>query len=487
MQSKGSIIERVKRLLPRNRFARGVGVLAGGNGGAQLLAVLAAPILARLYTPEDFGLLAVYAGLLSVCLVTSCLRYELAIPLPDCDREAAAIASLCLGIVVAMTLATGSVALTWNREIALLLGTPLLADYLWLLPVGVLLGGFYQIFSYWSVRTRQFPAVAATKIKQSLAMIAIQLCGFKVGPLALLGGQAAGHAVGGVTLARCALKRGDFKEVTAQGASRAATRYRQFPFFSAPASLFNTTGAQLPPILFAALFSPAAAGCYALANRVLAVPISVLGSAIGSVFLSNAADAFREGTLGVLVAGTHRKLAHIAMPPMMIVVVAGPDLFAAVFGEQWREAGKLARLMAPWLYMVFVTSPFSTVFSVMEKQQRDVVFQVALMVVRAASIIVGAYSGGLYLTVALFSFSSTLCWVVFLFWISLSSGTTWATIASASAGSFLWGSCIVLPLSTAILLTDSPFLKMGSFAVTLLLALTRLLWLYRFHLNEETA
>jgi hypothetical protein len=45
----------IRRLLPRNAFARGVSVLVGGTAGAQVLMVPAAPVLTRLYSPEDFG------------------------------------------------------------------------------------------------------------------------------------------------------------------------------------------------------------------------------------------------------------------------------------------------------------------------------------------------------------------------------------------------------------------------------------------------
>jgi O-antigen/teichoic acid export membrane protein len=51
----------LKKALPKNAFARGVSVLVGGTVGAQALMVLASPLLTRLYTPEDFGLLVVYA------------------------------------------------------------------------------------------------------------------------------------------------------------------------------------------------------------------------------------------------------------------------------------------------------------------------------------------------------------------------------------------------------------------------------------------
>ncbi|XDZ69491.1 hypothetical protein AB8878_06195 [Alphaproteobacteria bacterium LSUCC0226] len=72
----------IRALLLKNTFVRGVSVLVGGTGNVQILSVLAAPIFTRLYTPEVFGVLAVYASLLALIGVISSLRCELAIPLP---------------------------------------------------------------------------------------------------------------------------------------------------------------------------------------------------------------------------------------------------------------------------------------------------------------------------------------------------------------------------------------------------------------------
>ncbi len=179
----------LRRLLPKNAFARGFSVLVGGTAGAQLLTVLAAPLLTRLYSPEDFGLLAVYASLLALIGVVSSLRYELAIPLPEDDVEAANVAVLSLILVGISTLLSGALVWQLGPAIADALSVPALADYFWLLPAGVLLGGAYTVFNYWSVRTKRFSTIASTRIRQSLATLAIQLAVFKLGGLVLLLGR----------------------------------------------------------------------------------------------------------------------------------------------------------------------------------------------------------------------------------------------------------------------------------------------------------
>jgi len=315
----------LRRLLPKNAFARGVTILVGGTASAQILLVLAAPILTRLYTPEDFGLLAVYASLLALIGVVSSLRYELAIPLPEDEVEAANVAVLCLILVGLSTLLTGVLVWVLGSTVAEALGVPALANYLWLLPVGVLLSGAYSVFNYWAVRTKRFTAIAGTKLRQALATLVIQLAAFKLGGIALLFGQVAGQGVGTTRLGRSALTSAGFRQVSWRGIMKAAGRYRRFPIFSTWAGFANTAGTQLPPLMFAALFSPAAAGLYILAHRVLTLPMSLVGQAIGQVFFANAAEAHRTGKLGTLVEQLYAKLAHIGLPPALILIFSVHD------------------------------------------------------------------------------------------------------------------------------------------------------------------
>lgn len=62
----------------RNPLVCNITLMGGSACLGQGLMILATPILTRLYTPADFGVLAVYTSLLSVSVVV-CLRYELAL------------------------------------------------------------------------------------------------------------------------------------------------------------------------------------------------------------------------------------------------------------------------------------------------------------------------------------------------------------------------------------------------------------------------
>lgn len=471
----------ISRVLPKNPFVRGVSVLVGGTVGAQVIMVLAAPVLTRLYTPQDFGLLAVFAALLSIVVVVASLRYELAIPLPHDDREAAALLVLSLLIVFAVAALSAIPILLYRHAITRLLNMPGLADYLYLVPLGTLVAGTYNILSYWTLRMKEFTPLAKTKVSQSIASVSIQLGGASIGPVALLLGQVAGQAMGLFSLGLRVLRHRwpVVRSVTLSDIAGVAYRYRKFPLFSTWGGLFNTAGAQLPPMMFAALFSPAAAGIYILANHVLSMPMQLLGKEITKVFFSGAAQAHREGRLQLLVARIHDRLAHIGMPPILVLIIAGPEIFRQVFGPEWREAGVFAQWLAPWLYLVFVTSPLASLFEVLDKQATGMVYQGVLLVVRVAAIAAGAWHGDVMMAVAFFALGSAVCWLANLVWIIRVSGNKWSEIWRPASSALMWALVLTSPLIVTVMWNIDQTFWIFAAASTLALIAARYVYLMK--------
>lgn len=128
---------RVRWTLPGGVFARHVVTLASGTAMGQLLLVLALPVLTRLYSPADYGALAVYSATLLVLLVLVSLRFEVAIPLPEDDQVAGSLLALSLLSLAAVTLVVS--VLVWLTGDALVARAkvPALRPYLWLIPFGL--------------------------------------------------------------------------------------------------------------------------------------------------------------------------------------------------------------------------------------------------------------------------------------------------------------------------------------------------------------
>lgn len=386
-------LSRVKALLPKNRFARSVGVLAGGTAAGQAVVVLASPVLTRLYSPEDFGLLAVYAGLLGIFAVVASLRYQLAIPLPESDEEAAGIAVLSLVVVLGMTLLTTLLVIFFGPPITALLNIPELASYLWLLPVGLLLTGVYQVFNYWAIRRNAFPVIARTKLTQAAGMVSVQIGGYALGPIALLLGRILGQSAGIATLAHATSRGSVFHSFVSRRPRHlrsVAAAYRNFPLLSTWTGLANSAGTNLPPVLIAALLGAGPAGIFALTHRVLSQPMAVLGKAVNDVFYRQATDAYKAGNLGKLVPDIYSKLVAAALPVAVFIFLVSPAAFVFVFGHEWKEAGEVARWVTPWLFLQFVVSPCTGIYPIIDRHDIALRFQTGLLLSGLTSALVGS-------------------------------------------------------------------------------------------------
>ncbi|MEE9320004.1 MAG: oligosaccharide flippase family protein [Granulosicoccus sp.] len=408
----------LRGILPSGLFARGVTILAGSNALGQLIALAASPILTRLYSPADFGLLAIYMALTTVFGVVVCLRYELAIPLPVLDTEGLSVALIALGFVLTNSVLSVAGVWWWREEIAVFFNMPTLSTVLWMFPFSLLLLGSFTVFRYWSVREKAFPAIGVARLQQVLSSITVQITGASFGATALIGGQLANQGVGSISLGRRMLSHPELNSITTHGLIRIAKRFRRFPLITTWAALLNRGSAQLPTMMFAALFGPVVAGLYALSMRVINVPAGVMSDALGSVFLSSAVDAARQSTLEELTRNTYERLVIVTLPPLALVAAIAPEIFGWVFGAEWRAAGEFAQWIVILVYFAIVASPLTLLFVVLEKQTHDFVFQLLLFITRVSTIYLGAIYGDALLAIALYAVGSGVCYMLFLGWVA---------------------------------------------------------------------
>ena len=368
-------LERLRGLLPKGRFARSVSILAGGTATSQALGVLCAPLLTRLYTTEDFGNYQIYFSLLSFAIVLACLRYELAVMLPENESEAANVLGVAFACTLLMSLATGASAV-WAASATHSLGKiDALRRYMWIFPLTVFAAGIYQALSYWAFRRKSFTSVSRTKILQIATQILIQLglgSLLRIGLPGLLFGDATGRIAGSVSLVEDTGKKQkiDWQSITPRAMWNAAVRYRNFPFISSLSGFVTTAGNSLPMLLIAQWYGVQVLGWLALADRVMGAPSGLIGQAVSQVYMPEAASLARTDPRGLrsLFQVTVRKLVLIPAVPCLIIVFFGPALFALVFGEPWREAGNYARLLVIMHYVNFIAWPFAPTLTLLERQ-----------------------------------------------------------------------------------------------------------------------
>lgn len=445
-----TVLNRLKALLPKSSFARNVAVLAGGTAVGQAIVVLASPILTRLYTPEDFGVLAVYSSLLGILSTVAALRYELAIPLPEKDEDAAALVVLSMIIVFGVSMLVGLGVWLGREQVTRWINVETLKSYLWLLPVGIGLVGTYQILNYWTTRRRLFDVVSLTRLTQSGTQVGIQLISgaFGVAPAGLIIGHIIGQSAGiGVLIRRSgfSLRLFSIKKLFAL-----AKQYRKFPLFNSWGALVNVIGLQIAPLLFATYFGTNISGLFTLTMRVLTLPATLIGNAVAQVFYPTiAAQVQNPETVRKILARASTALLLVGFPIFVLVSLWGPDIFPLIFGAKWLEAGLFARYLSPWLLLGFISSPLSTF--VLAKGYQDTAMWITLYetALRISALVLGGFMGLPMLAVGLYSLVGIIISGVYIFWIyHLAGSSVWKWLGSIRAYFFV--ALLLLMVITAL-------------------------------------
>ncbi|QOY96619.1 oligosaccharide flippase family protein [Massilia sp. UMI-21] len=376
------------RSMPVAPYWRNVATVLGGAVGAQALPLLAAPLLTRMCSPGELGAYSVWLGIVAIAAIGATLRMEAAMILDhEPERQRA-----CFRVVFYSATVT-ALALTLLAAGARLAGVDAAARLSWTalftLGLGTWLTGCMQTTLAFATSHNAFGKAARAKVTTAAIIVASQLALLYAG----LGGVGLvlGHLIGtttGFVTARLLLHPPRAPIGWRLDAEQRAhlVRHQKFWRYSLPSNLLNGAVSQLPLFLIGMRHGALAAGLFALTQRVLSAPVSLIAASVLEVFKRESVREFKEhGNCSRTYRHTFKALALLGTGPALVLLLFAPQLFALVFGERWCAAGELAQLMAPLFLMNFIASPLSYVFFVAGRQQADLWWQVALFAMTLAA------------------------------------------------------------------------------------------------------
>jgi O-antigen/teichoic acid export membrane protein len=389
----------VARQSIKNPFLKRVIILCGGTAVVQIIAALASPLITRLYTPADFGLLAIFLSIIALLTIVASLKYEMAIPIPAKEEEAATLVQLSFVVLSIMTAAVIVSILIFGGPLLRVVNAEAILPYVWLLPVTFFGAGLYQLLNYWAIRTKRFKAIALTNVAQTGGQTVVQVAlgFFHMGHFGLLVGAALGRMAGSLRLLGLLWQdqRSLFGDWTLQKLKLAAHLHRRFAVAGAPAAVLHIAGFQLPPLLLSAVYSAQVTGWFALQDRLLMIPLSLLAQSVAQVFYGEAARLANEDPvqLKALFIKTFKNLLVIGIVPIGIVALAGPWIFSFVFGPDWREAGWYAQVLSVTTLIRFAVGPVFYSLTILGKQSWQLLADALGVVVMLAGFwVCSAYS-----------------------------------------------------------------------------------------------
>ena len=384
-----------------------------GTTIAQAIPIAISPILTRLYSPEDFGVFALYMSVASIFSVIVTGRYESAIMLPKKESDAINLVVLSIIITCCISFIVFIIICNFNIEITNMLGNQELSNWLYFVPLTIFLTGLYQSFNNWNNRKRQYHKISVSRVVQSSSSattnIGIGYGGFGSGGLIL--SSIVGQIFGTLYLVKKSFDRQDFLSVHLNKIKiiALAKKYKNFPLFNTQHALINIVFSQMPILFISKFFDSAILGFYSLSLRVVQTPISVLGNAMGVVLYEKIAK----------LRNTNQKYMKQVYRFLKVQIIFATILFSGVFilsnymdqifGSNWAEVGFYIKLLIPWLFMVFIISPLAFSINLTNNQKQGLSLEWIYGSIKLGSLLIGAlYFKKIEITLILFSVANAL-------------------------------------------------------------------------------
>lgn len=459
----------------KDRFSRGVVAIISGTAISRLIAFLTIPILARIFTPDDFGVLAMFTMLIGVLGGGASWRYEAAIVLPDADEDGANLLAVTLLVTTVSSILLYFVLSANAMAIAKFVHMPDLESWLPVAPAAIWAFGCFSGLRLWKSRLGDFPAVSVARVADTMSLSTTQVAlGFAwAGNLSgLLLGPVVGRFIGFLTILLSTWRADGariFPAIRLQRMKKLAIRYRNFPLFDNLASLMSIVSRELPILLLGVFFFPSTVGLYSVANRIMSVPLNLLATAIAQVYLPVARDAAAVGRLGELTLAVFQRLMRISLIPMLLVAICSEYLIWLVLGINWKLAATFLQLVAPWLLFCFIASPISELFAILERQREKLILYTLMFISRAGSLIIGGIQEDAWLAVGLYGLSGAILWAFQCVWLVYISGVRLRVIFQRILVEVLWAAPFAAAALAAVNIGGGPRRITAVFVVLMLI------------------
>lgn len=400
--------------------------LLSANVIAQVIGIIVYPILTRIYSPEDFGVMNLFCSIAGILALFATAEYQSAIVIPRNNKDAFVLIRWIGVIMIGITLFI-LLSLPFAHPIAQLFNTPHLADWYWLMPICVITIAGWNVINYWYIRRKEYGAISRYQYSLSI-LSASSKVGLGYGGL-LQGGLIISIVFGQFTALlasiwnnRCLwLSLHRATPFSLQESWKVAKRYRKFPIFNLPRSIVNYISGQLPVLLFAPVFGERCVGFWGMAILLGFAPITMISKTLYQILYGYIANAQKnqESILPFIRRFTFRVIA-IELPLLVILYFAMPTLVTWILGVEWLPTADMLQWMLPWIGVIVLTSSTSFFSDLFQQQKTGLYFEIASALTRLGSIGIGIYFHNYMVAVACYAIGNfAVTTAMYLWQISL--------------------------------------------------------------------
>jgi O-antigen/teichoic acid export membrane protein len=364
----------LNKLKPKSEFSRNVLTLMTGTTIAQAIPIAISPILTRIYTPEDFGIFALFVAIVGFIVIISSLTYEQALIIPKYDKYAINILVLSLILILLTSFFSFVVILLFKEEILLLFNIESLGNWLYFVPITVFFISLFNLLTNYNNRIKEYKDIAKSIVIKSLVLASAQVfIGlFKNGFAGLIAGQILAQIFANLKLLRNVLKDNSLlATISFKNMLSLAKKYINFPKYHMPHALFGTISSNLPIYVFTSSFGSAIVGKYSFALMIVFTPLTIIINSNAKVYNQKLAELYnKKENVYIFTINLIKSLLKKTTLPFIVFIVLSPQIFEVIFGSQWVDSGKYIQILSIYIYLNLIVSIIAYIPNLLNLQKK---------------------------------------------------------------------------------------------------------------------
>lgn len=359
-------------------------ILSSGSLISQIIKIFSQPIASRIYTPAQFGIIALISELSSMFNSITSFQYELCIVSADTDEEADKLTGMCFYLLLFTSALFFLGLFIFNRFSPETYSSA--GPLIYFSVVLFFFVGLANILRYYNNRYSQYKLMSYVVILSSVvyAVLKIGLGLLGAGVFGLLFATLIVDVVGVRKRSKTLLEnKSRVFRVKPAEIKQLLIKYIAQPLAHTPGMFLLSYSFSVIPIFMMSLYGDLSyIGYYSQTTAILVLPLTLICNNVSSIFFKNACvEMNTTGCFKNAFKTTSIFLLAIALPPFLLLYWLAPWAFGFFFGEQWVTSGLYARLLIPMFFTRFIATSVNCGLVVCKKQKINLITNGSLLVV----------------------------------------------------------------------------------------------------------
>ena len=386
------------RKLPTSSFYRNILIMFRGTLLAQVIAIIGAVFIAKIYGAEAYGVFGVFISLISIISVIASLQLDQCIVLSKNKKESINWFNFLMVLIPLLSLLISTLLFLFSSNFY---DKKLSLNFIILSFLGSLFLSLNLINEKIFTFKKEFTILSNSKIFLTLSNISFQ---FLLYHFFSLFGLILGFLISQFVIFlfyvfknSSILSKINFRQI-----KKGLQQNKSIVKYLLPSTVINSLANNLMPILILTFFGAKEAGVYFFSLKIIGTPLFVISSSISNVFFQKSSELLKENKTELFKLTKKIILINLLLILACLIFINtfGITILESVFDNKWINLRSYSLILSVLILARSTFNPISSLVVVLNKNRQSLIFNIYLFGINLIAI----YFGDLYndLTITIF-------------------------------------------------------------------------------------